>query len=57
MIAMTAIQTSSNNCLIEIRNMMISANSYLEDVAKYSKKMYMEFGDKLDSMVDNTKNL
>ena len=57
MIAMTAIQTSSNNCLIEIRNMMISANSYLEDVAKYSKKMYMEFGEKLDSMVDNTKNL
>ena len=57
MIAMTAIQTSSNNCLIEIRNMMISANSYLEDVAKYSKKMYVEFGEKLDSMIDNTKNL
>ena len=57
MIAMTAIQTSSNNCLIEIRNMMISANSYLEDVAKYSKKMYLEFGEKLDSMIDNTKNL
>ena len=57
MIAMTAIQTSSNYCLIEIRNMMITANSYLDDVAKYSKKMYLEFGEKLDSMIDNTKNL
>lgn len=57
MIAMTEIQTSSNNCLIEIRNMMIIANGHLEDTAKYSKKMYLEFGEKLDSMIDNTKNL
>lgn len=57
MITMTAIQTSSNNCLIELRNMMITANGYLEDTAKYSKKMYLEFGEKLDSMIDNTKNL
>lgn len=57
MITMTAIQTSSNNCLIEIRNMMITGNSYLEDIAKYSKKMYLEFGEKLDSMIYNTKNL
>lgn len=57
MIAMTAIQTSSNNALLEIRNMMITANSYLEDVAKYSKKMYLEFGEKLDKVIYNTKNL
>ena len=57
MIAMTDIQTSSNNCLIEIRNMMISANSYLDDVAKYSKKIYLEFGDKLDKVVKSTERL
>lgn len=57
MISMTAIQTSSNNALLEIRNMMITANGHLEDVAKYSKKMYMEFGEKLDCVVDNTKKL
>lgn len=57
MISMTAIQTSSNNSLLEIRNMMITATGYLEDVVKYSKKMYLEFSDKLDSVVSNTKNL
>lgn len=57
MIAMTAIQTSSNTCLIEIRNMMITGNSYLEDIAKYSKKIYLDFAGKLDEVIDNTKNL
>lgn len=57
MVTMAAIQTSSNNALLEIRNMMITANSYLDDVAKYSKKVYLEFGEKLDSLVDNTKNM
>lgn len=57
MIAMTDIQTSSNNCLIEIRNMMITANSYLDDVAKYSKKIYLDFGDKLDKVVKSTERL
>ncbi len=55
MIAMTAIQTSSNNCLIEIRNMMITGNSYLEDIAKYSKKIYIDFSTKLDDITTNTK--
>lgn len=57
MIAMTAIQTSSNTCLIDIRNMMITGNSYLEDIAKYSKKIYLDFAGKLDEVIDNTKNL
>lgn len=55
MITMTAIQTSSNNCLIEIRNMMITGNSYLEDIAKYSKKIYIDFATKLDDIITNTK--
>ena len=41
----------------DIRNIMIMSNGYLEDMAKYTKKMYLEFGQKLDSMIDNTKNL
>ena len=57
MIAMAAIQTSSNYCLIEIRNMMITGNSYLEDIAKYSKKIYLDFAGKLDEVIDNTKIL
>lgn len=57
MIAMTAIQTSSNYCLVEIRNMMITGNSYLEDIAKYSKKIYLDFAGKLDEVIDNTKIL
>lgn len=57
MVAMTAIQTSANNTLAEIRNLMVYSNSYLEDVARYSKKMYLEFGEKLDSMIHNTRSL
>lgn len=57
MIVMSQVHVSSNSYLSEIRNMMITANSYLEDVAKYSKKMYLEFTEKLDDLVDNTKNM
>lgn len=57
MIVMTSIHTSSNSYLLEIRNMMITANGYLEDIAKYSKKIYMEFVERLDDLVDNTKNI
>ncbi len=39
----------------EMRNMMITSNSYLEDIAKYAKKMYLEFASKLDNIEKNTK--
>lgn len=55
--AMATIHTSSNTYLLEIRNMMITANSYLEDVSKYSKKIYLDFSSKLDEVIDNTKHL
>lgn len=57
MLVMAQVQTSSNTFLSEIRNMMITGNSYLEDIAKYSKKIYLDFATKLDDLVDNTKNL
>ena len=57
MVAMSAVNTSSNTYLQEIRNMMITANSYLDDISKYSKKIYLDFAGKLDEVIDNTKNL
>lgn len=57
MMVMSQVQVSSNTYLSEIRNMMITGNSYLEDIAKYSKKIYLDFTTKLDDLIDNTKNL
>lgn len=55
MIVISQIQVSSNTYLSEIRNMMIDGNSYLEDIAKYSKKIYIDFATKLDDITTNTK--
>lgn len=41
---------STNGAVLEIRNMMIMTNSYLEDIVKYSKLTYNDFGAKLDDM-------
>lgn len=41
---------STNGAVAEIRNMMIMTNSYLEDIVKYSKLTYNNFGSKLDEM-------
>lgn len=47
-----------NNSVIltEIKNLMISSNSYLEDIAKYTKTL-LEVGKKLDMIESNTKGL
>lgn len=52
-------ETQASNALIlgEIRNMMVYTNSYLEDVVKYAKMTYNQFGTKLDDIVKNTKNM
>lgn len=41
---------STNGAVVEIRNMMIMTNSYLEDIVKYAKLTYNEFGSKIDYM-------
>lgn len=41
---------STNGAVLEIRNMMIMTNSYLEDIVRYSKLTYNDFGTKLDDM-------
>lgn len=56
-LSILAYSSASSQNLSEIRNMMIAANSYLGDIAKYAKLQYNEFGAKLDSIVSNTKKL
>lgn len=48
---------STNGAVLEIRNMMIMTNSYLEDIARYSKLTYTDFGSKLDDMNNKLKNI
>lgn len=48
---------STNGAVLEIRNMMIMTNSYLEDIMKYNKLIYMEFGSKIDDMNAKLKNI
>lgn len=48
---------STNGAVLEIRNMMIMTNSYLEDIVKYSKLTYNDFGTKLDDMNKRLKEI
>lgn len=48
---------STNGAVLEIRNMMIMTNSYLEDIVKYSKLTYNDFGAKLDEMNRRLKDI
>lgn len=52
-----ALGISTNGAVLEIRNMMIMTNSYLEDVVKYAKLTYNDFGSKLDDMNNRLKNI
>lgn len=48
---------STNGAVLEIRNMMIMTNSYLEDIVKYEKLTYNDFGTKLDDMNRRLKDI
>lgn len=54
--ALSTVGASTNTAVTEIRNMMINTNSYLEDVARYAKSTYKDFGQKLDTIVYNLNN-
>jgi hypothetical protein len=54
---LVTIGMSTNGAVLEIRNMMIMTNSYLEDVVKYVKLTYTDFGSKLDDMNARLKNI
>ena len=48
---------STNGAVLEIRNMMIMTNSYLEDIVKYAKLTYNDFGTKLDDVNRRLKDI
>jgi tape measure domain-containing protein len=60
--AVTTISTLSSvatNCNTELRNILnqqVITNSHLENIAKYTKNI-LDFGNKLDMIVTNTKNI
>lgn len=48
---------SGSLTLSEMRNLAVISNSYLHDIAGFSKKIYVDFGTKLDSISANTERL
>lgn len=55
--ALTSASMSSNGAVLEIRNMMIMTNSYLEDMVKYARNTYNDFGAKLDDIKKELKTM
>lgn len=51
--SMVSISSSNSAVIVEIRNLMITNNSYLEDILRYTKSIYSEFSDKIDSVNKN----
>ena len=49
--------TESNTVLSDLRAISISSNSYLADIAKYNKSIYVDFSEKLDKVINNTNRL
>lgn len=54
---MASMSAEANTAVVEIRNMMIYTNSYLEDIATYSRKQYSEWGDKIDRIATKVNTL
>ena len=47
----------SNTIVTDVRNMLMYTNSYLEDIKKYNKLIYEQFGSKIDDMIVKLKSL
>ena len=54
---MYSLSSSTNTTIIEIRNLMLANNSYLEDILKCSKSMYNDFSLKIDKVNKNLEDL
>ena len=53
-----ASKADENNTIVsDVRNMLIYTNSYLEDIKKYNKLIYEQFGSKIDDMIARLKSL
>lgn len=55
--AMNAIVTGNGGTMTEMRNILLIQNNYLDDIARQTKSIYEEFGQKIDRLVTNTNNL
>ena len=53
--ALSALADGRNLTLVEIRNLMITNNAYLEDILTVNRDMYKDFNKKLDKITVNTK--
>lgn len=55
--SMAFFSSSTNTAVLEIRNLMIYNNSYLEDILKCSKSIYADFSKKIDDVNKNLKDM
>ena len=55
--SMSVLYSSTNTIVVEIKNLMITNNSYLEDILKCSKSIYRDFAIKIDDINKNLKEL
>ena len=55
--AMAMLSSSTNSAVLEIRNLMIYNNSYLEDILKCTKSIYADFSKKIDDVNKNLKEM
>ena len=55
--SLSALSGERNTLVAEMRDMLFMSNSYLEDIAADTRRIYKEFGVKLDSVVSNTNRL
>ena len=55
--SMAFFSSSTNTAVLEIRNLMIYNNSYLEDILKCSKYIYADFSKKIDDVNKNLNDM
>lgn len=55
--SLSSFSSSTSATIVEIRNLMITNNSYLEDILKNSKNIYNVFSSKIDDINRNLKDL
>lgn len=55
--SLSSFSSSTSATIVEIRNLMITNNSYLEDILKNSKNIYNVFSSKIDDINRNLKEL
>ena len=55
--SLSSFSSSTSATIVEIRNLMVTNNSYLEDILKNSKNIYNDFSSKIDDINRNLKEL